>query len=43
MVKKNFAPKACAERRRLPKFMGFDIRSAPMAKYPRMRLAFRVK
>ena len=43
MVKKNFAPKAWAERKRLPKFSGFDIRSAPMAKYPRILAPFRVK
>jgi hypothetical protein len=27
----------------LPKFKGFDIRSAPMAKYPRIRAPFCVK
>jgi hypothetical protein len=35
-VKKKLAPKACAERIRLPAFRGLEIRSAPMAKYPRI-------
>ncbi len=38
-----FRPEGMGRTRGAPKFMGFDIRSAPMAKYPRMCLAFRVK
>jgi hypothetical protein len=30
------APKACAERIRLPRFMGLLMPSAPAPKYPRM-------
>ena len=37
MVNVKLAPKAWAERIRLPRFKDFDIRSAPMAKYPRAR------
>src|SRR3546814_10003845 len=36
MVKKKLAPKAWAERIRLPRFIGLLMPSAPMAKYPRM-------
>src|SRR3546814_2548085 len=36
MVKKKLAPKAWAERIRLPRFIGLLMTSAPMAKYQRM-------
>jgi hypothetical protein len=35
MVKTKLAPNACAERKRLPRFTGFEMPSTPMAKYPR--------
>src|SRR5437762_2237374 len=37
MVKAKLAPKACALRNRLPRFIGLLTPSTPMPKYPRMR------